>query len=135
MNLIIRQKTLTKICRISESVKQPMCFMTFSGINTVRMEIDVNLLLIGFDKYNKDFSSIQNGLLEKLSDFKPQRFLKVDKSTTQEKEGSFIEYTTHYHFIQVHPMVQVYLRHLMETGHRNIDVNLMNIKVINPFSK
>lgn len=97
------------------------------------MEVDVNLMLLGFDRYNSDFSSIQNGILEKLSSHKIQRFLEVKGHTIQEKDGSHIDYLIHYHFIQVSPLVAVYLRHVMESVYRDVDMNLMNVKIVNPY--
>lgn len=106
---------------------------SFSHFDHVQVEVDVNLMLLGFDRFNSDFSSIQNGILEKLSSHKIQRFLEVKGHNIQEKDGSHIDYLIHYHFIQVNPLVEVYLRHVMESVYRDVDMNLMNVKVINPY--
>ena len=97
------------------------------------MDIDVNLMLLGLDKYSEDFTSIQDGIMDKLSDQMVQRFIQVHGHTIQENEGSHISYKIHYHYLQVHPMVQVYLNHLLKSIYRDIDINLTNIKVINPY--
>ena len=78
---------------------------SFSHFDHVQVEVDVNLMLLGFDRFNSDFSSIQNGILEKLSSHKIQRFLEVKGHNIQEKDGSHIDYLIHYHFIQVNPLV------------------------------
>ena len=105
----------------------------FKQIDNVEIEVDVNLLFLGFDRYNSDFSSLQNGILEKLNSHKIQRFLEVKGATIQEHAGSHVDYRIHYHVIQLHPLVQVYFRHLMEYISRDIDMNLMNVKIINPY--
>ena len=105
----------------------------FDTVNTVTVEVDVNLMLIGFDKLNSDFSSVKNGILEELNDRKIQRFLQVNKNTIREREESHVRYKIHYHFIDVHPMVQIYLSQFMKSSIRDIDVNLINVKVINPY--
>ena len=46
--------------------------------------MDVNLLLIGFDKFNSEYSSIEEGILKELNDVKIQRFLKIQNNTIQE---------------------------------------------------
>lgn len=105
----------------------------FEPIKTITVEIDVNLMLLGLDKNNEEFSTIRDGIIDKLSDRMVQRFLKVNKQTIQEKDGSHIEYKIHYHYINVHPMVQIYISHLMTSVYRDIDINLTNVKVINPY--
>ena len=97
------------------------------------VEVDVNLMLIGFDKLNSDFSSVKNGILEELNDRKIQRFLQVNKNTIREREESHVRYKIHYHFIDVHPMVQIYLSQFMKASIRDIDINLVNVKVVNPY--
>ena len=105
----------------------------FDTVDTVTVEVDVNLMLIGFDKLNSDFSSVKNGILEELNDQKIQRFLQVNKNTIREREESHVRYKIHYHFIDVHPMVQIYLSQFMKSSIRDIDINLVNVKVINPY--
>lgn len=90
-------------------------------------------MLIGFDKLNSDFSSVKNGILEELNDQKIQRFLQINKNTIREREESHVRYKIHYHFIDVHPMVQIYLSLFMKSSIRDIDINLVNIKIINPY--
>ena len=90
-------------------------------------------MLIGFDKLNSDFSSVKNGILEELNDRKIQRFLQVNKNTIREREESHVRYKIHYHFIDVHPMVQIYLSQFMKASIRDIDINLVNVKVVNPY--
>lgn len=89
-------------------------------------------MLLGLDKFNKDFTTIRDGIIDKLSDRMIQRFLQINGETIQEKSGSHIEYKLHYHYISVHPMVQIYINHLMASMYRDVDINLTNIKVINP---
>ena len=102
-------------------------------LDTITVEVDVNLILLGFDKLDSDFSSVQNGILEELNVRKIQRFLEIHGSTIRERDESHVEYKVHYHFINLHPMVQIYLSRFMNSTVRNIDINLMNMNVINPY--
>lgn len=95
--------------------------------------MDVNLLLIGFDKFNSEYSSIEEGILKELNDVKIQRFLKIQNNTIQEHAGSHVEYRIHYHIIEVSPAVQIYLHNLMSYVARDVDINLSSVRVINPY--
>lgn len=97
------------------------------------LEIDVNLLLIGFDKYTEDFGTIQDGIISELNVFKVQRFLNIHKNSIQEHAGSHVEYRIHYHVMEVNPAVQLYLHRFMEYAARDVDINLSSIRVINPY--
>ena len=70
-------------------------------LDTITVEVDVNLILLGFDKLDSDFSSVQNGILEELNVRKIQRFLEIHGSTIRERDESHVEYKVHYHFINL----------------------------------
>ena len=90
-------------------------------------------MLIGFDYYNEDNACLQDGILKQLRKRKMQRFFRRQGDMVQETDDSHVEYVVQYRFIQLSPTVQIYFRHLMEQAYRDVDMNLMSVKLINPY--
>ena len=90
-------------------------------------------MLIGFDYYNEDNACLQDGILKQLRKHKMQRFFRRQGDMVQETDDSHVEYVVQYRFIQLSPTVQIYFRHLMEQAYRDVDMNLMSVKLINPY--
>ena len=102
-------------------------------MHSVKVNVVVNLMLIGFDYYNEDNACLQDGILKQLRKRKMQRFFRRQGDMVQETDDSHVEYVVQYRFIQLSPTVQIYFRHLMEQAYRDVDMNLMSVKLINPY--
>ena len=83
-------------------------------MHSVKVNVVVNLMLIGFDYYNEDNACLQDGILKQLRKRKMQRFFRRQGDMVQETDDSHVEYVVQYRFIQLSPTVQIYFRHLME---------------------